>query len=66
MGDPNSTRFEAIVGYGQGSVNRVIVNGVELPSSTLATNPLFMWDMVSPGTRDGAPNMFPGWTDSIA
>jgi len=63
VGDPNSTRFEAICCYGEGYISRVIVNDVEVPSSTFATDPLFMWDVVARGTRDGAANLLPGWTD---
>lgn len=63
VGDPNSTRFEAILCYGPvDGVNRVIVNDVEVPFQ--GRDPLFSWYWVTQGNRSGAPNMLPGWTDA--
>ncbi len=62
VGDPNSTRFEAILCYGPvEGVTRVIVNDVEVPFQ--GRDPLFSWYWVTQGGRSGAPNMLPGWTD---
>lgn len=64
VGDPNSTRFEALVCYGEiEAVDRVLVNDVEVPFYTGGRDPLFAWWYVTKGTRDGAANGLPGWTD---
>lgn len=69
VGEPNSTRFEAILCYGEvDDIVKVVVNDVEIPPATdMNHNPrpiedkLFGWWLINRGTRTGAPNALPGW-----
>lgn len=69
-GDGNSTRADVIVcrgDIGNAGVLRVIVNDVEVPFSGPGVDPLFRWNYVTYGTRDGVPNQdlgFDGLGDS--
>jgi hypothetical protein len=64
VGDPNSTRFEAVLCYGEvDGVDRVIVNDVEVPFYQDGRDPLFAWWWVNRGDRDGTANPLPGWAD---
>ncbi len=59
VGDGNSTRGEAVVGVGYlgDGVQRVIVNDYEIPRNYgSGVDPLFRWQYVTQGGRDGAPN----------
>lgn len=71
IGDANSTRFEAVLCLGNldgagttnpGRVLKVLVNDVEVPFVAYSPDkPLFRWEWVNPGNRDGSPNMDAGY-----
>lgn len=54
LGDPNSTRFEVVVGFGQMAIQRVVVNGV-VASQNNPSDFLFTWRYVNDGSRHGSP-----------
>ncbi|GAC1700176.1 MAG: hypothetical protein NVS9B4_01080 [Candidatus Acidiferrum sp.] len=64
LGDPNSTRFEAIVCYGEVGTNgindikRVIAGGINVPYSN-SKDKLFTWYYVTSGNRSGGANLLP-------
>lgn len=61
VGDANSTRFEAVICYGQiERIEKVIVNDVEVPAATdmdgnsyHVADPLFRYNVVTRGSRNG-------------
>lgn len=65
IGDGNSTRMEAVLcaaqlqgtrGWDPGSVLKVIVNDTEVPFVAYSPDkPIFRWDWVNPGNRNGSP-----------
>lgn len=69
VGDALSTRFECLLGWGEfDAVLRVVVNDHELPAATdmsgnslPVADPLFRWNLVNRGDRDGAPNADAGY-----
>lgn len=70
-GDGNSTRFEAIVCLGEvQSILRVVVNDEELQPATDITggtsysvrDPLFRYNVINRGDRNGAPNADVPWS----
>jgi hypothetical protein len=64
IGDGNSTRGEVVVCNGEvEDILKVIVNDVEVPAATsmtgsayLVQDPLFRWNLINRGDRDGSPN----------
>lgn len=71
IGDANSTRMEVMLCLGDlggsgttnpGRVLKVIVNDVEVPFVAYSPDkPIFRWEWVSTGARDGAVNMDAGY-----
>lgn len=64
VGDPNSTRMEAVICSGKiQGILRVVVNNETVPCATdvdgttyTVENRLFRWNIINRGTRSGAPN----------
>lgn len=57
--DPNSLRSECAVCvalWGAAQIQKVLVNGVEIPYYTTSTDSLFMWQFVNAGGRTGNLN----------
>jgi hypothetical protein len=69
QGDGNTSRFEAILCYGEvDDIDKVVVNDVEIPAATdmlhqakKVEDPNFAWYLVNRGRRQGSPNALPGW-----
>lgn len=70
-GEGNSNRAEAVLTVGEvagsgdtdpGDVQMVIVNGHEVPFVRYSSDkPVYRWQWITTGTRDGAPNLDAPW-----